>query len=73
MNLAEFIEEFKTLLDEVPEELNVDTKFRDLDDWSSLTALALIAMADDSFNKQIGAKEIEESITIGDLFNILSS
>ena len=40
MNIEEFIENFAAQFDETdPETIVADTKFKELDEWSSLTAL----------------------------------
>lgn len=50
-----------------------DTKFRDLEEWSSLTALAVIAMVDELYNVTIKAEDIRNSQTIKDLYEIVKS
>ena len=47
-SLEEFVELFAEQFDETDASLiKADTKFRDLDEWSSLIGLSLIAMADE--------------------------
>ncbi|MBR6894095.1 MAG: acyl carrier protein [Bacteroidaceae bacterium] len=50
--------------------LNSDTIFRELEGWSSLSVMELIALYDDEFDKQIGDTEISKCKTIGDLYNL---
>jgi len=50
--------------------LNRDTFFRELEEWSSLSVMELIALYDDEFDKQIGDTEIAKCKTIGDLYNL---
>lgn len=74
MMVNDFIEK----LDDVFEETNVasltpETKFRDLDDWSSMSVLSLIALADEEFGVEIGAQDIKDAQTIQDLFDIINS
>lgn len=52
--------------------LTPETKFRDLDDWSSLSALSLIALADEEFGKEIEGSEIRNAQTIQDLYNLVA-
>ena len=54
-------------------ELVTDTEFKALEGWSSLMALSIIAMIDDEYGVTIKGKDIRESETIGDLFNIVKS
>ena len=70
MSLDKFIENFSYQFDEtLPDEIKADTKYEELDEWSSLIALAVIAMVDEEYEVIIGAKEIIESITVEGLYN----
>lgn len=74
MNLSEFIENFKDILDE-PElvELTENTSFKDIDEWDSLTNLSLIAMIDSEYNVNLNSDDINNSETILDLVNLIKS
>ena len=74
MNLNDFIENFKEILDE-PEEvkLSPETTFKDIDEWDSLTNLSLMAMVDSDYNVKLNADEINNSDTLLDLFNLIKS
>lgn len=50
-----------------------ETKFHDLDEWTSLTALSIIAMVDDEYDVRIKGDDIRNSVTIEDLYNIVAS
>lgn len=74
MELKEFIENFKEVFDD--EDLmgiNGDTFFKELDVWSSLSALSLIAMVDENYNVAITGNDIRKADTIEDLYNIVKS
>lgn len=72
MNIQEFIENFAAQFDETDEELfAADTRFKELDEWSSLTALSIIAMVDDEYDVIIKGNDIINSDTIQDLFDIV--
>ena len=72
--MRNFIERFAEQLDETPiESLNCDTKFRELEEWSSLVALSVIAMIDEEYNITITGDDMKKQTTIGDLFNLVSS
>lgn len=74
MNLKEFIEAFAEEFDETPAEVfKADTKYRQLEEWSSLTALSIISMVDDQFDKTITGADIRSTTTIEDLYNIVVS
>lgn len=69
MELNDFIKNFSEQFDDLDSvNLTVDTKFKELDDWSSLVALSLIAMVDEIYNITITGEDIRESSTVGDLF-----
>lgn len=72
MTLDEFVQAFAEEFDETPaEEFKADVKFKDLDEWSSLTALSIISMVDDQFEKNITGADIRSSDTIEDLYNLI--
>ena len=72
MDIQEFIENFAAQFDETDEALfTADTKFKQLDEWSSLTALSIIAMVDDEYNVIIKGSHIIKSETIQDLFEVV--
>jgi acyl carrier protein len=72
MEIKDFIENFADIFDDVDAaELTPDTKFRELDEWSSLMALSIIAMADDEYDVEINGDDIRNSTTIADLFEIV--
>jgi len=74
MNLNEFIEAFAEEFDDTPvETFKADTKYRQLDEWSSLVALSIISMVDDQFDKTITGADIRSTTTIEDLYNIVVS
>ena len=74
MELKEFIEHFAEQLDETDvSEIKPDTKFRDLDEWSSLVALGLMAMIDDEYDISLKADEMRRANTIQELFDLVKN
>ena len=74
MNINEFIEHFAEQFEETDAaEFKADTKFHDLDEWSSLMALNIIAMVDEEYDVTLKGADIENSATIEDLFNNVKS
>ena len=70
MDLNEFISNFADQFDETDvTEIKADTEFKALDEWSSMTGLAVIAMVDAEYDVQIKGNDIRESVTVEDLFN----
>lgn len=68
--LANFAEQFD---DTDSSEIQLDTKFHDLDEWSSLIGMSVIAMAKTQYGKTISGKEIRECEIVEDLFNLIAS
>lgn len=72
MTLNEFIEAFAAEFDETPvEDFAAETVFKEMDEWSSLTALSIISMVDDQLDKQLTGADIRSSNTIEDLYNLV--
>ena len=70
MEIKDFIENFAEQFDDTTVEmLGAGTKFRALDEWSSLIALSVIAMVDEVYGITINGEDIRSSQTISDLFN----
>lgn len=74
MELKEFIANFADQFDDTDAgELTPETKFRELDEWSSLIALSVIAMVDEEYDVALKGDDIRGANTIEDLFNIVKS
>ena len=54
-------------------EISSDTEYQELDEWSSLTAMSIIAMAKTEYGKTITGREIRYVKTVKELFNLISS
>ena len=74
MELKEFIENFANQFDDTDaNEIKAETVFKDLDEWSSLIALSVIAMVDEEYDITIKGDDIRNSNTVEDLFNVVKS
>lgn len=74
MEISKFIELFAELFDETDTTgFTADTKFKELDEWSSLIALSVIAMVDEEYRTIIQGEDIRNANTIADLFNNVKS
>lgn len=71
MKESEFIEFFKTLVEDSTEELNMNTEFRYLDEWSSLAGASFIAEMKIRFGKIISIADFKQAETIGDLYKLI--
>ena len=50
-----------------------DTEYRELDEWSSLVALSIMAMVDEEYDVSLKADEMRQTNTIQELFDLVSS
>lgn len=74
MELNEFVTVFANQFDETdPEEIQASTQFHDLDEWSSLIGMSIIAMAKTEYGKTITGAELRACNTVEDVFNVISS
>lgn len=74
MELKDFIEKFAEQFEETEiNEFNADTRFKELDEWSSLMSLSIIAMADEEYNVRIKGDDIKAAETIADLYHVVNS
>ena len=70
MDLNDFIEHFAEQFDETEKIVfTAETVFKELDEWSSLIALWVMAMADEDYDVQLKGDDILASRTIEDLYN----
>lgn len=74
MELNKFIERFAEQFEDTnPNEIIGGTKFRELDEWSSLTSMGVIAMVKTSYNKTLTGADLRSCITIEDVFNLIKN
>ena len=74
MELNKFVENFALQFDETDASVfTSETNFKDLDDWSSMQALSIIAMVDEEYGVKIKGDDIRNSKTIQHLFDIVKS
>ncbi len=74
MTLDEFVKAFAAELDDTPEEnVTPETNYRELEEWSSLTALSIISMVDDNVDKTITGADLRSCKTIEELYNLVQS
>ena len=70
MEIEDFIRNFADQLDDTEAEmLTPETEFRQLDDWSSLAALSVIAMVDEEYGVTIASDSFKKAKTIQELFD----
>ncbi len=50
-----------------------ETKYRELDEWSSLIALSILAMVDEEYDVQLKGEEMRGTNTIQELYDLVAS
>lgn len=74
MEIKEFIENFAAQFDDTDAGVfTAETRFRELDEWSSLLALSVLGMVDEEYDVQLKGDEMRKAETIRELFDIVSS
>lgn len=74
MEVNNFISKFEEQFDEIEQNsISLETEFRSIAEWSSLSALLIISMIDSEYNVSITGDDIRNAITVKDLFKIVST
>jgi acyl carrier protein len=68
----DFVEVIKGLFADATS-INAEVRFRELDEWSSMQALILIAAVDEHFGVTLPEKEFRKANTVEDLFLLTNS
>jgi acyl carrier protein len=64
-----FINLFKETLEISNQDISLSTKFRDLENWDSLSFLSVLAMLDEEFDVVIEGNDFRKLVTIEDLIS----
>lgn len=69
MDIKEFIEKISEQFEDTdPTEITATTEFKNLDEWSSLTALSIIAMVDEEYDIQLNGDDLRKANTVENLY-----
>lgn len=72
--LDEFVGLFAEQFDETDaSEIQASTVFHDLEEWSSLIGLSVIAMVDEEFEVTLKGDDVKTSVTVEDLYEKIKS
>lgn len=72
--LEEFVALFAEQFDDTDaSEITADVKFRDLDEWSSLVGLSVIAMVDEEFEVTLKGEDMRKADTLVELYEVIKS
>ena len=74
MEINSFIVKFAEQFDDTDANMFMaETRFKELDEWTSLIALSIILMIDEEYGVSIDASEMAAAVTIEDLFNTVKA
>lgn len=74
MELDEFVKNFAEQFEDTdPSEITASTQYHDLDEWSSLIGMSVIAMVKEVYGKKVTGKQIKECKTVEALFNVIAA
>ena len=74
MEVNDFIQNLADQFDELDSNVLIpETNFRELDEWSSMVALSVLAMIDDEYDVQLKAEEMRATTTVQQWFDLVLS
>lgn len=74
MTQEQFLVKFAEQFEETnPATISLSTKFRDIEEWSSMMALVIIAMVDEEYNVKLTGDDIRGSQTVEELYKAVAS
>ncbi|MEI6753690.1 MAG: acyl carrier protein [Paludibacter sp.] len=74
MDANEFIKNFAAQFDDTDlSEFTIETRFRELDEWSSLNALAILNMIGKKYSVMLRPDEMKPTKTVQELFDLVNS
>jgi acyl carrier protein len=69
MDKEEFLKSFAKQFEQTdPSLITIDSDFKQLEEWDSLIALSIIALADEEYGITLTGDDIRNSKTVGELF-----
>ena len=73
MDRTDFIVKFAEQFEETePEKITYETRFRDIEEWSSLVHLSIIMMLDREYDVAIDEDDFNKLETVEDIFNYIN-
>ena len=74
METTEFVKNFAMQFDDTDvSEFTLETHFRELDEWSSLNALAILNMISKKYSVNLKAEEMKLTNTVQELYELVQS
>ena len=73
MNVEEFIPILAGMMEADAADIQPDTEYQELEEWSSVTAMTLIAFAKTQFGKTITGQAIRRVKTVEELLTLITA
>ena len=74
MDTQEFIKNFANQFEDTDaSEITMETSFRDIDEWDSLVALAILNMIAKKYGVKLTFDDMRQTNTVQELFNVVES
>ena len=73
MNVEEFIPILAGMMKADAADIQPDTEYQELEEWSSVTAMTLIAFAKTQFGKTITGQAIRRAKTVEELLTLITA
>ena len=70
MDEKEFLLKLADLMD-TEEELSIDKPLGDIEEWDSLSYVAFMAFAHNTFKRDLERKDVRQAETVGDLYKLV--
>jgi len=71
MNTLEFVEKLAEALELEQDQLTIDTDFKSLEVYDSMSVMTIIAFADEHFSKKLTAKQLGSLTTVKSLKELI--
>lgn len=72
MNIEEFIQKIEDALEGIPSgSIQQGVNYRNIENWSSMHALMLMALIDSEYGVLLSGEEMAQCETINDLFDVV--
>ena len=71
MKIEELIQRLEEEFEDLSVGLTPDTDFRQLDEWSSMHALIIIALVDTEYEVSLNGNDLKSMKTVQDLYNLV--
>lgn len=74
MELKEFVEKFSNQFEDTdPSEITAETNYRELDEWSSLMGMVIIAFVKTDMGKTVTGDDLKACKSVEALYNFIMS